>query len=432
MNDETRLLLSEAAGRAERLVGLSRIAVAVLLGVLFLAAVLSGHASDPELVAQRHVALWTLLGYLLLGVLTLLRARIGGIPRRAAFALAFVDVAFLLTSTASGLYNMALPLHYAAALPVLWVAPIVLAYGALRYDPLLQTFVLAMLLAGLAVALPLVAPGNAVADLVMLDHLFDGPPNLMRLGMIALAGGLMILASWRTRRLLLEAAEAGRHRLNLQRYLAPQLAERLARTGIEEIRRGRRQHVALLFCDIRGFTRLAEHMAPEELGRFVNEWRRRITVATDRHGGLIDKFLGDGALIVFGLPEAGPADAAAAFACALSIEEEIGNWNVLRRAEGLEPVRIGIGGHAGEVFCGALGDERRLEFTVLGDAVNVAERIQEMTKTHQSSILLSRKLALEAGGGRLPPDVLDLPTQPLRGHRATVEVVGLAMRETTG
>jgi len=110
---------------------------------------------------------------------------------------------------------------------------------------------------------------------------------------------------------------------------------------------------------------------------------------------MVDKFTGDGALILFGVPTENPGDARRAIACGKMLLDLIERWNDKRGFD--PPVRIGIGIHTGEVFCGVVGDEKRLEFTVLGETVNTGARIEQATKAVDVPFLASRETVAEAG-----------------------------------
>jgi adenylate cyclase len=359
------------------------------------------------------------------GALAWRHARRGRIGRRGAFALATFDVLFILVSLALGLANTGLPADFAAGLPVLWLVPLVLAFGMLRYDPGLQLYVLGLLLAGIVVAAraggPLAGTGAAPPP-PQLALFFAPPPNIMRLLMLALAGLVLAVAARRTRRLLERGILETRRRLNLTRYLPPQVAEVLAADDDEALRRGRRQPAAVLFVDICGFTARAETMAPDELGRFLTAFRTRVTATTHGHGGVIDKFLGDGAMLVFGVPEPAQGDAARALACAEALLAAVESWSCELEATGAPPVRVGIGGHHGEVFAGAVGDEARLEYTILGDVVNTAQRLEELTREAGCALLVSREL-VAAAGPQPEGSWRALPDHRLRGRQQPVSVL---------
>jgi adenylate cyclase len=136
-------------------------------------------------------------------------------------------------------------------------------------------------------------------------------------------------------------------------------------------------------------------MDPAHLSVFVSAFRRRVMRAAQAHGGMIDKFMGDGALLIFGVPESKPDDAQRAIQCAWEILRLVTHWNTKRRFD--PPVRVGIGLHTGEAFCGVVGASERLEFTVLGDVVNVAARIEQATKRFKTSVLASDATLTRAG-----------------------------------
>ena len=204
--------------------------------------------------------------------------------------------------------------------------------------------------------------------------------------------------------------EAGR-RASLARFLPEELSDRLADED-DTLRAGRRQNAAVAFVDMRGSTTLAENLDPHELSVFLTSFRRRVMRIARLRGGVVDKFLGDGALVVFGLPEPRPDDAARALAFAKDLVEVIARWNV--KEEGHPAVRIGVGIHYGDLFCGIIGEDMRLEFTVLGDTVNVAARLEQATKAHGVPILVSE--AARRAAGAVAGDWREVSRVPLRGR----------------
>jgi adenylate cyclase len=183
-------------------------------------------------------------------------------------------------------------------------------------------------------------------------------------------------------------------RENLARYFSPNVVRRLAHAGTEA-RSFRSQKAAILFADLRGFTALAEAMPAHEVAAFLNEFRARVAEAINRLRGTIDKFIGDGVMAIFGLPEPGAQDAGNAIQARLELVSSIEQWSVERVRAGMPAVEMGVGIHYGEVLAGALGDENRLEYTVIGDTVNTTARIEEETAALRTPILVSAE-ALEA------------------------------------
>ncbi|MEO1104980.1 MAG: adenylate/guanylate cyclase domain-containing protein, partial [Pseudomonadota bacterium] len=164
-----------------------------------------------------------------------------------------------------------------------------------------------------------------------------------------------------------------------------------------ELRQGHRQRVAVLFVDVRGFSQRAEGLSPEAVSAFLSTYRAALRAAADAHRGVIDKFVGDGAMIVFGIPEPGKRDAADALACARSILARVATWSAALEERGETPVSVGVGLHIGEAFVGAIGDDTRLEFTVVGDVVNIASRMEEATKTVGAPLVATAEFLAAAG-----------------------------------
>jgi adenylate cyclase len=148
----------------------------------------------------------------------------------------------------------------------------------------------------------------------------------------------------------------------------------------------------VLFADIRGFTTRCEAMPPEEAITFLRDFHGRMEDVIFRHGGTLDKILGDGLLAVFGMPDRGSGDAGDALACAFAMIEEIKRWNAERAARGDFEVAMGVGLHYGYVMLGDLGSERSMTFTVVGDTVNVASRLQSLSKELETGLVASEAL----------------------------------------
>ncbi len=186
-------------------------------------------------------------------------------------------------------------------------------------------------------------------------------------------------------------SEAERKRANLARYFSPNMVEGLMQSG-GRLDEARTQPVTVLFADIWGYTSISAAMPPMQLMALLRELLRTFENAIFAHGGTLDKFLGDGLMATFGTPNAGPRDAANALACAAAMADAISRWNARRREHSLRPMYLGIGLHHGDVVLGDIGSERRMEFAVIGDTVNVASRIQEMTRALDIAVLASDKV----------------------------------------
>ncbi|MBL8701395.1 MAG: adenylate/guanylate cyclase domain-containing protein [Alphaproteobacteria bacterium] len=419
-------LLDEAAVRAEATIARLRVVTALVFGgalvVFALAPTVIGRAAAPRW--QMLTAAVTLVGYLAVAVASLRLSVPGRFRSWMSFVFVGLDASLLGGGLVAGYLQSGLPSSFGAVFPAIWLAPLVLAFGTLRYDVRVQVFALVAILAAIAVA-AMCAPMHVEgAPLDSVIPLLGVPPALVRLTILAMAGIVLVIAVRRSRNLLLRAITETRARSNLTRFLPRQVVEAIAAAGDETLRRGRRQRAAILFIDIRGFTRRSELLAPDAIGPFLGEFRQRVTREIEARGGLIEKFLGDGILAVFGVPQVRGDDPARALDAARAVLAEIARWPAEIGGE-RSPVAVGIGAHFGEVFAGTIGDETRLEFTVIGDTVNVAARLQEMTKEHGTTILASTAI-VEAAGESGHARWLRLPPHPIRGREAPIDLFALA------
>ncbi|MEM7021203.1 MAG: adenylate/guanylate cyclase domain-containing protein [Pseudomonadota bacterium] len=244
---------------------------------------------------------------------------------------------------------------------------------------------------------------------------------------VLLMAAVLALVVWRSRRLVLRQIGIARERANLARYFAPTVVDQLAQLD-QPLGATRVQPVAVLFADIVGFSRLAEHSDPQEVVSTLRAFHTRLERAIFDHGGTLDKFLGDGVMATFGTPAVGQEDARNALSCALETCAAIRDWNRERADLDEPPIRLSIGIHYGPVVLGDIGSERRLEFAVLGDVVNVAQRLEGLTRRLDCRMVVSDSFVqtlytqspneadrLLAGFDRAEP-------QTLRGREQPVEV----------
>ncbi|MEK7380688.1 MAG: adenylate/guanylate cyclase domain-containing protein [Gemmatimonadota bacterium] len=224
--------------------------------------------------------------------------------------------------------------------------------------------------------------------------------------------GLAAAAIARTR-FAAEAARERELRTGYERFLAPEVAEQIASDGGALALAGARREVAIVFGDLRGFSPLAEQLAPEQAAAVLTSWFTIVSEVVFDQGGTLDKFIGDGFLAVWGAPLPRSDAADRALFAARAIREAV---HRLRENEGVV-LRAGFGLSFGEVFAGNVGSERRLEYTVVGDPVNVAARLCEMAGA--SEILMTGALV-----ARLADRTHISEPEPvsLRGRSATVEV----------
>ena len=183
---------------------------------------------------------------------------------------------------------------------------------------------------------------------------------------------------------------------------------------------GELREVTVLFQDIRGFTSLSEKTPPATLLQMLNEFFTEMVAAVETHGGVVKQFTGDGVMALFGVPGVQPEHPTLAVRAALTMLARLEIFNHQRQARGAVALRIGIGVHTGEVVAGCVGPDTRLEYSVVGDTVNLASRVQELTKELGVALLVTNDTA-----ARLHPKFVfgKQAILPVRGKEQPVGVV---------
>lgn len=148
-----------------------------------------------------------------------------------------------------------------------------------------------------------------------------------------------------------------------------------------------------MFVDLRSFTHFSEKASPEEVATLLSEYRESVVEAVFAHGGMIDKFIGDGVMAVFGQPHSADDDAVRALQCALKLRTILAQWKAERSRRGERALDAGIGLHVGTVMGGILESGSHDEFTLFGDAVNIAERLERLSTTLKASLVISEEVA---------------------------------------
>ena len=315
---------------------------------------------------------------------------------------------------------------YTPALAISWGMFLLLALTAMRHKPALVLYLGGLFIVGLATAMTFdphhgpTVPADALG--ATLGLVFGPEHNAVRLLLVAATTLVLAITVARGRQTLLEAIVTAQRSANLSRYLPSGLVPLLADADVDALKRGRQQNAAILFADIRGFTGLSESLDPSSIAEFLAAFRSRVTRAIEAHGGIVDKFVGDNVMGVFGVPTATAVDAANALAAGRALQAEIAAWNAKRRDAGRRLVSIGIGIHYGQVFVGVIEAGDRLEFTVIGDTVNTAQRIEELTKTTNWPLLVSAEL-LDAAKAPYPSrNCHPLPAQVVRGRKEALQL----------
>ncbi|MGQ0600747.1 MAG: adenylate/guanylate cyclase domain-containing protein, partial [Anaerolineales bacterium] len=203
------------------------------------------------------------------------------------------------------------------------------------------------------------------------------------------------------------------------RYLAPELAEDVMKRGVQL--GGHAVSASILFADIRGFTTISESLTPEEVVDVLNRYFAAVEPVIQQHGGWINKFGGDSLLAVFGEPTQHADHARRAVQAALGLRAALAELNRQQVLNGDPEIHIGMGIHSGNIVAGNVGSPARMEYTVIGDAVNVASRIDGLNKDWNTDILVSADAWAAAGlNGEVP--AREMPPVALKGKSQLTRV----------
>lgn len=190
---------------------------------------------------------------------------------------------------------------------------------------------------------------------------------------------------------------------------------------------GERRDVSILFQDIRGFTSLSERLDPAALLRLLNQFFTEVVAAVEAEGGVVKQFVGDGVMALFGAPQAYADHPERAVRAALGIVNRLVGLNELLHQQGIPPLEIGVGIHCGAVVAGLIGPDSRVEYGVVGDAVNLANRVEALTKDMHATVLVSKEISARLGPAFVRGRTAMLP---VKGKKQPVEVVEVLRYES--
>lgn len=399
MTSELRSLeraLDRHEREGERIAALFRIAISVTMIAVVWVSATSDRTQHPLLMVAAIYGVVSLVG------LGLAWARVH--HRLLPFVFVFVDCLVVIAALGMSARMQGMGMTSATTLPLFSLAFVVLAHAALRYRPWLVAFGAVTFIGLFAVlsAFPgwfLTSSMSRMPASNRMEMMQDAGAGswMVPLVFLGFAAVLLFYIVRRTRNLAVLTARDGRRASQLARFFSPAIASRLATEELSTETYGGRQPVAVLFIDVRGFTSLAESMDPEQLTEFLVSFRREVCRIIFEHDGTIDKFIGDAVLAVFGTPHVRNDDAERAVRAAVAIARGIDDWFLTRRKARQPAARVGIGAHYGEVFAGVIESGQILEHTVIGDTVNVAQRVERATRKLNARVALSEQLVVSAG-----------------------------------
>jgi adenylate cyclase len=206
-------------------------------------------------------------------------------------------------------------------------------------------------------------------------------------------------------------------RARLGRLLSPNMVEEVVAGKLDMSRAGERREVAVMFTDLRGFTGISERLDATAVTAMLNEFFEVMVDVLFAHGGTLDKYMGDAIMALFGVPKPAPDAALVAVRCGLAMQQALRGLNRVRFARGEPPLRLGVGINYGEAVWGALGSQKTMDYTAIGDSVNTASRLCAAAGPGQ--VLVSRSVHDAVAGTVL---LNELPPMMLRGKAEPVAV----------
>jgi adenylate cyclase len=179
-----------------------------------------------------------------------------------------------------------------------------------------------------------------------------------------------------------------RMKSTMSRYIDPSIADQLL-ANKSDIFEGQNVHATVLFSDIRGFTTLTEQLGPQGTVHLLNEYFEIMVECISKEGGILDKFIGDAIMAGFGIPQSLGDNEDRGLRAALAMIQSLESWNAIRESDGKLPVHIGIGLNSDNIVSGNIGSKKRMDFTMIGDGVNLAARLESACKQYSAKILIS-------------------------------------------
>ncbi|NKB20327.1 MAG: adenylate/guanylate cyclase domain-containing protein [Alphaproteobacteria bacterium] len=416
---------------SEILIGWVQLAVVSLFGTLYLLSPKT-FANDAEFAPVP----WVLGGYLAFSVVKLAFVHRRRAPDWLLYLSVVLDMGLLFGLIWSFHLQYMQPPTFYLKVPTLLYVFIFIALRALRFQARFVVVAGLVAAAGWTLLALYAMAGPDGVKMITRDYIQYMTSNSVLIGAeidkvvsILTVTAIIAVAISRARHLLVRAVAEGAAAHDLSRFFAPEIAQQI--TAAEQkisIGEGQAREAAILFCDIRGFTVFANTVSPTVLMAALAEYQSRIVPIIREHGGSIDKFMGDGIMATFGAAVTTDSFAADALRAVNDIMVEVERWNVDRVGAEKPILRVGAACAAGRIIFGAVGDETRLEYTVIGDAVNLAAKLEKQTKEEVVKALTDAKTLkiAEAQGFDAGDDIERLAARKVEGIDVPVDLVVLA------
>jgi adenylate cyclase len=378
--------------RSEILIGWAELVLVALLAIAYESTSMAGGVVQDEYSVETQV----FVIYGIFSVVRLVLAYRRLLSRWLLYMSVVADIGLLIGLIYSFHLKYAQPAVFYLKVPTLLYAFLFIALRALRFEARFVIFTgLAAVVGWITLVLYAMSgrggPPNITHDFVeyMSSNALLIGAEVDKIIAILLTTAVLAIAISRARNLLVRSVSEGVAVRDLSRFFDPGVAARI-RSAAMSIRpgEGELRDVAILMVDLRGFTRLSTALAPGDVMKLLQDYQGRVSPLIVSNGGSIDKFLGDGILASFGAVAPSPTVAADAMRAADAVIEAADRWAAERRAAGLPPLSIGLAAASGRVVFGAVGDGERLEFTVIGDAVNFAAKLEKHNKDEKTRALV--------------------------------------------
>jgi adenylate cyclase len=433
LSERVRRRIEQQQAASEIIVGWIQASAIVFFAVVY---AISPKAFPPG--TRFEPVPWTLAIYAIFTAVRIVLAHRGQLSNSLVAISTVVDIAVLMITIWSfHLQYQAPPALYLKA-PTLMYVFILIALRTLRFEPRYVLIAGGCGAAGWLALFIFAAAGSGSAAPIFTHNYVDYVTSykilrgaeIDKILSILMVTTILALSLVRARKLLVNSVAEAAAATDLARFFAPEIAARLRRSEIDPTAgQGVRRDAGILSIDMRGFTTLSHDMPPTELIALLGEYQSRLVPVIERHHGTIDKYLGDGILASFGAVAPNARYAADLCRALEQLTVTARSWRLERQKRGLPAPLIGMAGATGEVVFGTVGHESRLEYTVIGEVVNLTAKLEKLTKHEGVPALLTRQTyALAVAQGYRPKATIEeRPGRSIEGVTDPVDLVALSV-----